>query len=472
MLNALRQPTLPTAYEPPNFTGVTAGIADLLTLAVLISDPVSVAATSTDVLHIPAVEPSGWDDSLETPDLPVPVEAIGEVIAVSDDEEEDSVLCLPVSSAAAGCPRWPHTCGDHWHFSANSQPFEDFRVPLPHNYSPLQEDSIRHLTGLEYEAIAVLASNDLSLLDDRTLWAYMARVAHGSSARCAVYNPMYTWEQRWVLAMSQGMGLDFNAYVYGDLSRPEVIAIPIYHPGMTYWAIGIYETLSNTVHYFDPMLGPLEEQTRVDLLAAVSNFYPHGSWSDSSAPSFAVVPHVSYNTQIGDADGGFHICLLWEKWLSAPHHPTLILPLCMGHERQRISNNLVNIFIGDDEPFLPLPLRSHRVEPLTMYRDSLPHTALLDRIRLAMENPFPPQVVLISLIYMRFIYMLASDRLLRDASADYGHREPCTCPISGTPFYLLSMRRAYPDTSDSAVDARHRDWPIRSLPHRRRACNG
>ena len=403
--------------------------------------PVTDAA---DAPPIATIEPSGWNDSLEEPDVAIPVAAIGEVIDVSDDEADDCVQYVPASTATtAGCPPGPHACGDHWHFRANVRPFAEFRVPLPPGYtaaSALLEGSIRQRTEFRYEAIAVQVSNPNAPLDDRSIWAYMSRVGRGSSARCAVYSPMYIPDQRLAQAMFPDSTHDFTAYVCGDLSRPDVIAIPIYHPGMTHWTLGIYDASGNILHYFDPMLGPLDEQTRIDLLAAVNNFYPHGSWSDGSAPFVNVVPHASYNAQTDAVNGGFLTCLLWEQWMSASHHPTLIQPLCMAHERQRIINNLVNIFVGDDQPFLPLPAPTHPLEPLETRRASLPHAALLDRIQLAMENPLPSGVTLLFLpLFKRCLNLkYYSDGLFCTAGAGSGSQEEENA--EQTPFRVHALR--------------------------------
>jgi hypothetical protein len=337
----------------------------------------------SETSSIPVVEPSGWNDVLATSDVPIPVEAIGEV--ADSDEENEAEDGVEHEVRARDCPRRPHICNGLWHFTSEERPFVQYRVPLPPNYAPLQQGSIRQQTTLNWEEVAYLSRSDHEWLDDRLLYAYMARVAHGSTARVAVYDPRYTHDAREFRSAGEGE-LDFASHTYGELHRPEVIAIPIHLPG--HWTLGIFDAGTNIVNYYDSLHYPLAEPTREDMLMAVMNFYPQGVLEDVAAPRINVVDPRAYNAQRGDSwNCGFHVALLWEHWLMTADHKTLIEPFSIAHERLRIQSNLISIFIGDEQPILPLPNRIFRVEPLEQYHRSLPHADLLDRLRQAMHNP-------------------------------------------------------------------------------------
>jgi hypothetical protein len=236
------------------------------------------------------------------------------------------------------------------------------------------------------DAIALLMQTDRTWADDRAMWALMARTAYESNRagqRVVVFDPMYTQTVRDWRSQGADLELDLDTYTFGEMNRPDTIGIPVYHPN--HWVLGIYDARSNVINYFDTLHGPLDNQTRDDMLAGVRRFYPNGVHDDGVLPRVRTVPFRAYNAQTDGINCGFHVPMLWERWLTTPEHTTFIESLSMQHERLRMINNLVDIFLGEDRPLLPL-IQHARVAPLERYRASLSHYDLICRVRSAMQG--------------------------------------------------------------------------------------
>jgi Ulp1 protease family, C-terminal catalytic domain len=226
-------------------------------------------------------------------------------------------------------------------------------VPLPDAYAENLPDQphaiIRARTVLRWDHVAQLLRTEREWAEDETVWALLARTAHDANQhgqRVVVVDPAYTQLARDFLAAGQGQ-LDIVTHAFGTRVDPTTIVIPM-NVDRNHWVIGIYETRTNTLDYFDTLHGELNRQRTDDMVAAIRRFYPE------ARPVPRDVPHRLYNRQTDGFNCGFHVALILEGRLTTPDHTTLIPNLSMPHERLRMITNLVSIFVGEDAPILPL----------------------------------------------------------------------------------------------------------------------
>jgi hypothetical protein len=221
---------------------------------------------------------------------------------------------------------------------ANEQPYAEFnmhgrviRVSYPIGYQMDNPNAtLRQRTVIYWPAIAELMVDLHSWYDDRAVWLYMCLIAMHSGRRAAIISPFYTeiWRQTrhatFMTAREQAIGI---------LDEPDIIAIPM-NIGGNHWVLGIYTRDTHTIRYYNTIWGPLRTETRQALIAVVREFYP--ALPD---PGISIVPRHAYNQQKDSYNCGPHCCLIFERFMMGDS--TLIRPLNMEHERQRMLSNLI-----------------------------------------------------------------------------------------------------------------------------------
>jgi len=127
-----------------------------------------------------------------------------------------------------------------------------------------------------------------------------------------------------------------------------------------HWVLGIYTRESHTIRYYNTMWAPLRTDTRQALIAAVKEFYPN-----CPDPTIRITPRWEYNQQRDGYNCGPHCCLIFERYVMGDS--TMIRPLSLEHERQRMLSNLIAAYIADDMPYLPLHPNGEQYIPFAQY---------------------------------------------------------------------------------------------------------
>jgi hypothetical protein len=282
------------------------------------------------------VEPSNWNDELETANAEIP-----EAMVRPMEEVDDASFLSDERNAFAR--------------------------------------AILRETGACQQNVNALLTGEEEYMSTNELDAYLSALTHTTNRSVAVVRTSFgTTEHYRALqnpaARAQEQPIRASRHTYGDLMAPGIVLIPRFHfgglPGRSYtttsvghFTLGVYYPATSEVHHFDSLQNPLDSDTVAYYHRVIDTLDPVATAPVSAERRFhlrsvTVRPNHSFNLQTDGTSCGFWVALNAEMILQRGLEQTYLPnfgPVELQRERVRILEFLRGITDGRFPVYQPPP---------------------------------------------------------------------------------------------------------------------